>query len=81
MQFQFIKGFSILLRIKKQTRKQAETRLTQWFDLYLFSNFAAVRSIAKVLLSRREAVLSCIVFPYSNRVMEGTNNKIKLIKR
>jgi transposase len=66
---------------KSQTRKQTETRLAQWFDRYLFSDCAAVRSIAKALITRSEAVLSCIVFPYSNGVMEGTNNKIKLIKR
>lgn len=66
---------------KSQTRKQAETRLTQWFDRYLFSDCAAVRSIAKALITRRDAVLSCIVFSYSNGPMEGINNKIKLIKR
>ncbi|WP_308807116.1 transposase [Thermaerobacillus caldiproteolyticus] len=59
-------------------RKQAETCLTQWLDLYLFSNFAA--SIATRCCFSEE-VLSCVVFPYLNRVMEGTNNKIKLIKR
>lgn len=66
---------------KSQTRKQAETRLTQWFDRYLFSDCAAVRRIAKALITRRDAVLSCIVFSYSNGPMEGINNKIKWIKR
>ncbi|WP_412729681.1 transposase [Geobacillus stearothermophilus] len=55
--------------------------MTQWFDRYLFSDCAAVRSIAKALITRRDAVLSCIVFSYSNGPMEGINNKIKLIKR
>ncbi|WP_263862437.1 transposase [Peribacillus tepidiphilus] len=55
--------------------------MTKWFDRHLFSDCEAVRSIAKALITRRDAVLSCIVFPYSNGVIEGTDNKIKLIKR
>ncbi|KPC97312.1 hypothetical protein LR69_04468 [Geobacillus sp. BCO2] len=74
-----IKPFNISVTYPKaKQEKQAETRLTQWFDRYLFSECAAVRSIAKALITRRDAVLSCIVFSYSNGPMEGINNKIKI---
>ncbi|WP_160315651.1 transposase, partial [Geobacillus stearothermophilus] len=30
---------------------------------------------------RTDEIISCILSPYSNGKMEGTNNKIKLMKR
>jgi len=33
------------------------------------------------LITREEALLDTIISPLSNGIMEGTNNKIKLIKR
>ncbi|AST05653.1 hypothetical protein AF2641_01310 [Anoxybacillus flavithermus] len=35
----------------------------------------------KSFVKRTDEVISCILSPYSNGKMEGTNNKIKLIKR
>ncbi|RLQ03139.1 transposase, partial [Geobacillus stearothermophilus] len=42
---------------------------------------SAVRAIAKSLVKRTDEIISCILSPYSNGKMEGTNNKIKLMKR
>jgi len=33
------------------------------------------------LIAREQALLDTIVSPLSNGIMEGTNNKIKLIKK
>lgn len=41
----------------------------------------AVSKIAKTLITREKALLDTIISPLSNGIMEGTNNKIKLIKR
>lgn len=67
--------------LKSETKKQANIRLKQWLDRYLFNDYAVVKNIAKTLVTRREALLPCVLFPYSNGIMEGTNNKIKRSKR
>ncbi|MDM5154342.1 transposase [Bacillus sp. DX1.1] len=55
--------------------------MQQWFDSFTFGPSAVMRKIAKTLLSRKEAFLACAIHPYSNGITEGTNNKIKLLKR
>ncbi|WP_082193931.1 MULTISPECIES: transposase [Bacillaceae] len=40
-----------------------------------------MRKIAKTLLTRKASFLAAAVYPESNGKAEGTNNKIKLIKR
>ncbi|XWN52133.1 transposase [Anoxybacillus flavithermus] len=67
--------------LKSETKKRTDIRLKQWFDHYLFNDCAAVKSIAKTLVTRREALLLRTLFSYSNSIMEGTNNKLKLIKQ
>ncbi|QGG53995.1 hypothetical protein GDS87_19620 [Lysinibacillus pakistanensis] len=37
--------------------------------------------MAKTLITREKALLDTIISSLSNGIMEGTNNKIKLIKR
>lgn len=66
---------------KSQGERQAKRRLEAWIHRYLFCTCSVVRAIAKALVKRTEEIISCILSPYSNGKMEGTNNKIKLIKR
>lgn len=67
--------------LKATTMTQAKRRLTEWFKRYQFHLCSAVSKIAKTLSTREKALLDTIISPLSNGMMEGTNNKIKLIKR
>lgn len=66
---------------KSTTMTQAQRRLKDWFKRYQFHMCSAVSKIAKTLIAREQALLDTVVSPLSNGIMEGTNNKIKLIKR
>ncbi|WP_435406653.1 transposase [Niallia hominis] len=55
--------------------------IKRWFKRYQFHVCDAVSKIAKTLIAREQALLDTIVSPLSNGIMEGTNNKIKLIKK
>jgi Transposase len=77
-----IKLFSTSVTYRK-VQQENKPKLV-WHNGLIATSLVNVRlceSITKALLARKEAVLSCIVFPYSNDPMEGINNKIKLIKR
>ncbi|MGY3190607.1 ISL3 family transposase [Lysinibacillus sp. TE18511] len=67
--------------LKATTMTQAKRRLTEWFKRYQFHMCGAVSKIAKTLITREKALLDTIISPLSNGIMEGTNNKIKLIKK
>lgn len=67
--------------LKATTMTQAKRRLTEWFKRYQFHLCSAISKIAKTLITREKALLDTIISPLSNGMMEGTNNKIKLIKR
>ncbi|MDI4707164.1 transposase, partial [Pseudoalteromonas shioyasakiensis] len=66
---------------KSRDEQQAKRRLEAWMHRYSFCPCSVVRAIAKALVKRTEEIVSCILSPYSNGKMEGTNNKIKLMKR
>ena len=67
--------------LKSTTMTQAKRRLNEWIKRFQFHLCAAVSKIAKTLIARKQALLDTIISPLSNGIMEGTNNKIKLIKR
>lgn len=68
--------------LKAMTPAQADRRLEGWwFIRYQFHSCGAVSAIAKTVLTRKKEMLQTITSPLSNGIMEGTNNKIKLIKR
>lgn len=67
--------------LKSRTITQARRRLKEWFSRYQFHLSSAVSKIAKTVRLRENAMLETIYSPFSNGIMEGTNNKIKLIKR
>lgn len=60
---------------------QAHRRLTDWLERYQFHACGPLAKIAKAIRVREEAMRQTIVSRLSNGKMEGTNNKIKLIKR
>lgn len=67
--------------LKATTMTQAKRRLQEWFKRFQFHLCSAVAKIAKTMMARKETLLNTIVSSLSNGIMEGTNNKIKLIKR
>lgn len=67
--------------LKATTETQAKTRLKVWLKRYQFHTSGVVSKIAKTVISREKAIVDTIISPFSNGIMEGTNNKIKLIKR
>ncbi|OZI11422.1 hypothetical protein CEW92_11720 [Bacillaceae bacterium SAS-127] len=67
--------------LKSSTRRQAERRLNKWFKWYQFHDCGAISKVEKTLIARKKEWLDTIISPLFNGIMEGTNNKIKLIKR
>lgn len=67
--------------LKAITETQAKMRLKVWLKRYQFHTSGVVSKIAKTVISREKAIVVTIISPFSNGIMEGTNNKIKLTKR
>ena len=67
--------------LKAKTMPQAKRRLKDWLKRYQFHECGVVAKIAKTVIAREKEMLETILSPFSNGIMEGTNNKIKLIKR
>lgn len=63
------------------TAQQRRRRLKEWFSRYQFHLSSAFSIIAKTVRLWENAMLKTIYSPFSNGIMEGMNNKIKLIKR
>lgn len=67
--------------LKAVTQTQAKRRLKDWLTRYQFHPCGVVAKIAKTVVIREKEMVETILSPFSNGIMEGTNNKIKLIKR
>ncbi|TCI67964.1 MULTISPECIES: transposase [Exiguobacterium] len=67
--------------LKATCEIQSQRRLTDWLDRYQFHPCGPLAKIAKAIRVREQAMRQTIVSRLSNGKMEGTNNKIKLIKR
>lgn len=67
--------------LKAKIMPQAKRRLKDWLKRYQFHECGVVAKIAKTVIVREKEMLETILSPFSNGIMEGTNNKIKLIKR
>jgi transposase len=61
--------------------RQAKRRFKELIERFSMHQCGAAAKIIKTFRLRYEAFLNTIVSPFSNGIMEGTNNKIKLIKR
>jgi len=60
---------------------EAKERLEEWIKLAKQSPFASFQEAANTLERWKEPILSYFLFPYTNARIEGTNHKIKNIKR
>ena len=55
--------------------------LDEWIDKFSRSSFHHISSFATFLLKDIDAIKNAIIYPYSNGLTEGINNKINAIKR
>lgn len=60
---------------------QASRRLKEWIDRFMFHPCGPLAKIAKAVIVRQREMENTILSPFSNGKIEGTNNKVKLIKR
>jgi transposase len=65
----------------QETRDEAERFLHDWISQAQNSQVPLLTKFAKTLSDRREGLLAYYDFPISNGPLEGTNNKIKTMKR
>lgn len=61
--------------------ESANKRLAEWLQLALESPFKPFHQVAKTIKKWREPILQYFKTPYTNGKAEGTNHKIKNIKR
>jgi transposase len=62
-------------------KKQAQKVLNEWIRKASSSGIATLKTMAKTLLAYRSGILAYYDFPISTGPLEGTNNKIKTMKR
>ena len=62
-------------------KSDAETFLDDWIGLAEASEVPVLMKFAKTLSEHREGLLAYYDFPISSGPLEGTNNKIKTMKR
>lgn len=55
--------------------------LDEWIDKFRGSSLHHISTFATFLLKDIDAIKNAIIYPYSNGLTEGINNKIKAIKR
>ena len=71
-----------LLRIVHSKEKyKAIDQMNKWVKYNLESNYEVLQKCAKTYFNWIEEIRNSLLVPYSNGVMEGYNNKIKVLKR
>ena len=66
---------------KQSSKKQAEKVLDEWIRKASCSEIPMLKTMAKTLSAHRSGILAYYDFPISTGPLEGTNNKIKTMKR
>lgn len=67
--------------LHSKEKYQAIDNMNKWVKNNLESNYEVLRSCAKTYFNWIEEIRNSLLVPYSNGVMEGYNNKIKVLKR
>jgi transposase len=65
----------------QRTKKEAQRLLTEWVLKAGSTNIPMLKTVAKTLSAHRSGILAYYDFPISTGPLEGTNNKIKTMKR
>jgi len=63
------------------SKKQAEKALNKWIGKASSSKIPMLKTMAKTLMAYKSGILAYYDFPISTGPLEGTNNKIKTMKR
>lgn len=63
------------------SKRQAEQWLKEWIELANVSGIRMLMTLAKTLQGHRSGLLAWYDYPISTGPLEGTNNKIKTMKR
>lgn len=66
---------------KVDNRKDALSELNQWVFKAKASNIKEFESTIRAYQNWKVAIINSFDYPYSNEMTEGSNNKIKVIKR
>jgi transposase len=66
---------------KQKTKTKAEKLLKDWAKRAQISGIGMLKKFANTLLAHRSGILAYYDFPISTGPLEGTNNKIKTMKR
>lgn len=67
--------------IHSDNKYQSIEELNKWVKYNLDSNFDVLKECAKTYANWIKEIRNSLLVPYSNGVMEGYNNKIKVLKR
>ena len=73
--------YRCIIEFRDMYRKKSVTHLHLFIDKYKNSNIGELSSFAKGLLKDLDAVENSVSSNLSNGFVEGTNNKLKMIKR
>jgi transposase len=65
----------------KPDKDEAETLLVDWINRAMVSGIRVLMKFAKTLAAHRTGILAYYDYPISTGPLEGTNNKIKTMKR
>ena len=65
----------------QNNKVEAEEQLRYWCDRAIESKLPAMVKVANTLLAKRTGILAWYDCKVTNAILEGTNNKVKLIKR
>lgn len=67
--------------IHSNDKYKAIDKLNKWVKSNLDSNYEILHECAKTYTNWIEEIRNSLIVPYSNGIMEGYNNKIKVLKR
>lgn len=65
----------------QETKEEAEKQLQYWCKRAQESKLPAMMKVANMLLSKRTGILAWYDCKVTNAILEGTNNKVKVLKR
>jgi transposase len=71
----------LALRFRGLLRGNSLARLAEWMEKVKASGFPFLAQFARTLGQDRDAVQLAITTPWSNKVLEGHINRLKVIKR
>lgn len=61
--------------------QEGKKRFEHWINTYIFGHVSSLQNVAKTFLQWKEPILNYFHYRLTNGPLEGTNNKIKVLKR